>query len=97
MNGLKFITARFSNNERTTVEVTWEDPEENLVATYHEAIEGDAVWKEVLENITLAEIEDNTQNYIKDQRTAYEAMVKSIAIKEGLLVKENTPEKLTLF
>ena len=97
MNGLKFITARFTNNDRTTVEVTWEDPEENLVATYHEALEGDAVWKEVLENITLAEIEDNTRNYIKDQRTAYEAMVKSIGIKEGLLVSEKSQTDKSLF
>ena len=97
MNGLKFITARFTNNDRTTVEVTWEDPEENLVATYHEAIKGDAVWKEVLENITLAEIEDNTRNYIKDQRTAYEAMVKSIGIKEGLLVSEKSQTDKSLF
>ena len=92
MNGLKFITARFSNNERTTVEVTWEDPEENLVATYHEAIEGDAAWEEILTHIDIDTLHENTYKYIKSTQEAYRKQIIEIAKQDGLLYEIDTHE-----
>lgn len=92
MNGLKFITARFSNNERTTVEVTWEDPEENLVATYHEAIEGDAAWEEILTHIDIDTLHENTYNYIRTTQQEYKKRVLEYAKQDGLLYDIDTHE-----
>jgi hypothetical protein len=92
MNGLKFITARFSNNERTTVEVTWEDPEENLVATYHEAVEGDAAWEEILTHIDIDTLHENTYNYIRTTQQEYKKRVLEYAKQDGLLYDIDTHE-----
>jgi hypothetical protein len=92
MNGLKFITARFSNNERTTVEVTWEDPEENLVATYHEAVEGDAAWEEILTHIDIDTLHENTYKYIRATQEEYKKRVLAYAKQDGLLYDINTHE-----
>jgi hypothetical protein len=92
MNGLKFITARFTNNERTTVEVTWEDPEENLVATYHEAIEGDAAWEEILTHIDVDTLHENTYNYIRTTQQEYKKRVLEYAKQDGLLYDIDTHE-----
>jgi len=103
MNGLTFVTARFSNNERTTVEVTWEDPEKNLVATYHEAIEGDAAWEEILTHIGLDSIHENTYKYIKNTQLEVRNLALEIAKDHNLIgnvaemakhiFKEFDPEK----
>lgn len=85
MNGLKFLTARFSNNARTTVEVLWEDEEQNQVATYHEAIDGDAAWEEIKENISIDAIHENTYNYIKASQETYKQQILAYAKQDGLL------------
>ena len=85
MNGLKFLTAHFSNNARTTVEVLWEDEEQNKVVSHHEAIDGDAVWEEIKENISIDALHENTYNYIKATQEAYKQQVLTFAKQDGLL------------
>lgn len=85
MNGLTFITARFANNDRTTVEVTWEDPNGELTATYHEAIEGDAAWEEILKHIDIDTLHENTYQYIKQTQEEYKKRVIEYAKQDGLI------------
>lgn len=85
MNGLTFVTARFSNNARTTVEATWEDPDGNQVSTYHEAIDGDAAWEEIKKNIDIDALHENTYNYIRDSQEAYKQQILSYAKQDGLI------------
>lgn len=103
MNGLKFITARFCNNDRTTVEATWEDPEKNIVATYHEAVDGDPAWEEILTYIDLDIIHENTYQYIKNTQLEVRNLALKIAKDQDLvgnaaemakhIFKEFDPEK----
>lgn len=85
MNGLKFITARFCNNDRTTVEATWEDPEKNIVATYHEAVDGDPAWEEILTYIDLDIIHENTYQYIKKTQREVINLALEVAKDQNLI------------
>lgn len=85
MNGLKFVTAKFVNNDRTTVESLWEDEEGNLVPSYNEAIDGDPIWEEVKENISIDAIHENTFNYIKSSQEEYKRQVLQFAKQDGLI------------
>jgi len=85
MNGLKFITAKFVNNDRTTVESLWEDEEGNLVSSYNEAIDGDPIWEEVKENISIDAIHENTFNYIRSSQEEYKKQVLQFAKQDGLI------------
>ena len=85
MNGLKFLTARFTNNDRTTLEALWEDEERNQVATYHEAVDGDAAWEEIKQNISIDAIHENTYNYIRSSQEIYKQQVLDFAKRDGLI------------
>lgn len=85
MNGLNFLTARFTNNDRTTLEALWEDSERNQIATYHEAIDGDAAWEEIKQHISIDAIHENTYNYIKASQEAYKQQILAYAKQDGLL------------
>lgn len=89
---LKFVTARFSNNERTTVEATWENPEGKLIVTYHEAIEGDSAWRKIQKFIDIDTLHENTYNYIKTTQEAYKKQVIEFAKQDGLLYDIDTNE-----
>ena len=91
MNDLNFVTARFSNNDRTTVEATWEDQSGDLIVTYHEAIEGDAAWENILTHISIDTLHENTYNYIKSTQEEYKKAVLDFAKRDGLIydIKEN--------
>lgn len=92
MNNLKFITARFTNNDRTTVEATWEDESGELVSTYHEAIEGDAAWEEILTHIDIDTLHENTYNYIRDTQDAFKQQVIQYAKEAGMIFDIKTGE-----
>ena len=50
MKGHTFVTAHFSNNERTLVEVVWEKDGKNVLQ-YVEADDNSAAWKTLLSHI----------------------------------------------
>lgn len=92
MNGLKFVTARFSNNDRTTVEAMWEDDNGDLVATYHEAVEDDATWKEILTHVDVDTLHENTYKYIRESQEEYKKQIMMFARQDGLLYDVSTNE-----
>jgi len=85
MDGLKFVTAKFINNDRTTVESLWEDEEGRLIPSYNEAIDGDPSWEEIKENISIDTIHENTFNYIRSTQEEYKKQVLKFAKEDGLI------------
>lgn len=90
MQGYNLLTAHFSNNERTTVEVYWcDDKGEDIQVEYTEAKEGDAAWEELLTHITIDQLHENTYKHIREQNDAFENQVLAIAKKRGLTTNDD--------
>jgi len=90
MQGYNLLTAHFSNNERTTVEVYWcDDKGEDIQVEYTEAKEGDAAWEELLMHITIDQLHENTYKHIREQNDAFEKQVLAIAKKRGLTTDDD--------
>ena len=87
MENYKFITARFINNEKTTVEIQWEAEDGDIVIEITEAEDDNQTWVDLLKRITLDDIHENTIRYMREQRQLFEDTIKSIAQKEGLTVQ----------
>ena len=83
----KFLTAHFINNEKTTVAAQWEDSEGVIREMVTEAEEGNLDWEEILTHLTLDDVYENTVKNNREQREAFESMVKGIAEGEGLTFK----------
>ena len=91
MQGYNLLTAHFSNNERTTVEIYWcDDKGEDIQVEYTEAKEGDAAWEELLTHITIDQLHENTYKHIREQNDAFEKQVIEVANKRGLVYDTNT-------
>jgi hypothetical protein len=87
----KFVTAHFTNSERTTIEIEWQDPESGAIEIeYIEMNEEDASYQYLLTFIELDTIHDNTKIRLKEQRKTYLETVRYIAEQEGLIFNENT-------
>ena len=87
MENYKFVTARFINNEKTTVEIQWEAEDGDIVIEITEAEDDNQTWVDLLKRITLDDIHENTIRYMREQRQLFEDTIKSIAQKEGLTVQ----------
>ena len=70
--GHEFLTAHFSNNERTTVESYWVTPDglETRVE-YIEANPEDTAWKKLLTHIDIDSLHENTYQHIKKQNNIH--------------------------
>lgn len=86
MKDHSFLTAHFTNNDRTTVEVMWENDKEELVATYVEAREDDGEYQNLLEYIDIDTLHENTYKYIREQNQMFEDEVIQIAKDRGLIL-----------
>jgi hypothetical protein len=90
MQGYNLLTAHFSNNDRTTVEVYWcDDKGEDIQVEYTEAKEGDAAWEKLLTHITIDQLHENTYKHIREQNDAFEKQVLAIAKKRGLTTDDD--------
>ena len=68
----KFVSAHFTDNARTTVEVEWEAPDGKTRVEYIMAEEDNVNWKNLLEHISIDELHEATYKYIKNsQRNFY--------------------------
>ena len=96
MEGYEFLTAHFSNNERTVVEVFWtredEDGKPETIVEYIEASidkdgrpnEADQSWNNLLNYIDIDTLHDNTAKHMADQELEFERMVMDLARQKGL-------------
>lgn len=84
--GHNFLTAHFSNNERTTVESYWVTPDglETRVE-YIEANPEDTAWKKLLTHINIDALHENTYQHIKTQNNIFKDDVIKIAKERGLV------------
>ena len=84
IEGYDILTARFVDVERKTVEVLWKDPNsDKIVSEYVEANNNDITWKYLVQEYKIKTIHDNTNNYTKQLKTAYEKELEEIAKRNG--------------
>jgi len=79
MENHKFVTARFINNEKTTVEIEWLNDAKDTVIEITEFEEDNLVWVDLLTHITLDDIHENTIKWMREQRAVFEEVVSRIA------------------
>ena len=84
--GHEFLTAHFSDNERTNVEVYWVTPDglETRVENI-EAKTGDPAWEDLLTHISLEELHQTTYKQMQEQDAMFKEDVIKIAKERGLI------------
>ena len=86
IKGHEFLTAHFTNNERTIVEAYWTTPDgKETRVEYIEAKEGDVNWDILLKHIDIDSLHENTYQHIKRQNIAFEETVIKYGKERGLL------------
>ena len=103
MRGHTFVTAHFTNNERTTVESFWRDEkDEDIIRTeiIEAAIDVNGLpadsspqWKELLNHIDIDTLHSNTAKHITEMDEAYQLDVIRIAKERGLLLDEGLSDQ----
>ena len=81
----KFVSAHFTDNARTTVEVEWEASDGKTRVEYIMAEEDNVNWKNLLEHISIDELHESTYKYIKNSQRTFEIQAMQIAKDQGLL------------
>ena len=86
----KFITAYFTNSERTVVESLWANDELGTIRTFELTAEEDNPhWIELLKHITIDELHERTYKFIRERNEEYEVEVIRIAKERGLVYDIN--------
>ena len=93
----EFITARFTDNEKTIIEALWRSEDGMTVAEYVEAKEGDLTFDHLLTVVTLEQIHEFTYKHVKEERANFESMVMGIALKENLIEAQVKTDTMTIF
>jgi len=84
--GHEFLTAHFSNNERTIVESYWVTPDgKETRVEYVEANPEDTAWKKLLTHIDIDALHENTYKHIREQSKVFAETAIKIAEDEGIL------------
>jgi hypothetical protein len=87
-NKYEFLTAHFSNNERTIVTSYWGNADETIEIVIN-AEEGDPNWQKLLEYIDIDTLHELTYKHIRDQVEAYENQVIRVAKERGMIYDIN--------
>jgi len=86
----RFITAYFTNSERTVVESLWANDELGTIRTFELTAEEDNPhWIELLKHITIDELHERTYKFIRERNEDYELEVIRIAKERGLIYDIN--------
>ena len=84
--GHEFLTAHFSNNERTIVESYWVTPDgKETRVEYIEANPDDTAWKKLLTHIDIDSLHEATYKHIREQNEAFEDSVIQLAKSRGMI------------
>ena len=79
----EFLSAHFSNNERTIVQSWWKNRKKSdVVFEYIEAKEGDRSWENLLTHIDIDTLHEATYQQIKAQDQAFVRDIKRIVEKD---------------
>lgn len=92
LENYKFITAYFTNNERTVVESLWSSNDElGTIRTFELVAEEDNPhWIELLKHITIDELHERTYKFIRERNEDYEEEVIRIARERSLIYDVDT-------
>ena len=96
----KFVSAHFTDEQKTTVEVQWEALDGKTRVEYIIAEEDNVHWKNLLEHISIDELHESTYKYIKHEQEVMEDAVLNVAKARGMLYDpktDNTYKRLTSF
>ena len=95
----KFVSAHFTDEQKTTVEVQWEALDGKRRVEYIIAEEDNVHWKNLLEHISIDELHESTYKYIKQTQKVMEDAVLNVAKARGMLydTKNNIYKRLTSF
>jgi hypothetical protein len=97
MEGYEFLTAHFTNNNRTIVEVYWtredEDGKPDTVVEYVEASidsegrpkDASPQWTALLKHTDIDTLHDNTAKHMAEEERGFDEMVIEVARKKGLI------------
>ena len=87
--GHEFITAHFTNDERTIVDSYWSDGEATRVE-HIEAKEDNYSWKDLLTRIDIDQLHELTYKHIKQQERAFAKQVIAIGKEQGIINDANS-------
>ena len=88
INKKNYLTASFIDNERKTIEVLLKSDDGKAVNPFILEYDPDnSICKQLLSVVTLDELHEITWEKKKDERKNFEAMIKKVAVKEGLMKK----------
>ena len=84
--GHEFLTAHFSNNERTIIEAYWTTPDgKDTRVEYIEAKEGDVNYEDLLKHVDIDTLHELTFKNIRASDNAYKDQVMEIAKGRGMV------------
>jgi len=84
--GHEFLTAHFSNNDRTIVESYWVTPDgKETRVEYIEAKEGDSNWESLLTHMDIDTLHESTYKQIRAQNEAFHNDVIKIAKERNMI------------
>ena len=93
MENHDFVTARFTNNDRTTVMARWKSRTEtdaNGNPIYRNenmlAEDNNALYKNVLKHISVDRLHENTVNWARAESEEYDKMIENLALQRGEIV-----------
>ena len=94
-DNFEFLTAHFSNNERTVATVYWGNKDETIEEIV-KAEEDNPAWQRLLDNMHIDALHEATYNHIRDQRAAFEKQIIDIAERDGVWadISENSAGSL---
>jgi len=81
----EFVSARFTDQKRTTVEVEWKAPDGKTRVEYIMAEEDNVHWKNLLTHISIDDLHEATYKNIKESRRDFERLAIKVAKDTGIL------------
>ena len=93
-NSENYINAVFTNDKEDTIQVyyTYEDElHEYFIANF----EDNPILDELLKIVSIEKIDENTTEYVKEQRAEFKKLVKTIAEEDGLIIKDSDKSEIS--
>ena len=93
MENHNFVTARFTNNDRTTVMARWASKtetdadgipihrNENMLAD-----DNNVLFQNILKHISIDKLHENTVNWARAEKEEYDRIIEDLALKRGEIV-----------
>lgn len=95
MDNHTFISARFTNNDRTTIQARWQDNDNPNVFrnSYIVVDENELQYKKLLELISEDELHENTAVQWRQEKEEYDRLLETIAKNSGDWIDVNDDTK----